>query len=96
MNMEILKVVILHKPEEKFRVAQVQKALEMAARMSNMKIDVKKTSDFVAFSNHSFSPTQTPIIFINGKMEYANAVPAPHILKKKLKEIRERSNSIWI
>ena len=90
----LLKVIILHKPEEKYRVGQVQKALEQAARMANVKIAITKTNDFPAFSKYSFNPANTPVIFINGSLEFISAVPQLYLLKKKLKEIRDRGGMI--
>ena len=90
----LLKVVILHKPEEKYRVNQVQKALEQAARMANVKISITRTNDFPAYSKFSFNPANTPIIFINESLEFISAVPQLHMLKKKLQEIRDRGGMV--
>ncbi len=91
----LLKIVILHKPEEKYRVNQVQKALEQAARMANVKITITRSNDFAAFSKFSFNPANTPIIFINESLEFVSAVPQLHMLKRKLREIRDRGSMLF-
>ena len=89
-----LKVEILHKPEEKFRVTQIEKVLQNAARAANIKIVIIRTSDFPAFSNYNFNPAKTPIVFINRAIEFVSGVPVLNVVKKKLVEVRDRDS--WL
>ena len=91
---DAIKVEILHKPEEKYRVNQMVKVINQAASAARIKIEVIRTHDFVAFSNFSFSPSKSPIVFINRTIEFMGSVPNMIVVKKKLIEVRDRAN--WL
>ncbi len=89
---DVIQVVILYKPEEKFRVNSLQRALEMAGRALKVNLEITRTNDFPVYSGYNFNPTNTPVVFINGNLEFVSAVPQVNLLKKKLKEIKERGS----
>ena len=91
----VLKIEILHKPEEKYRVNQIEKILQNAARAANIKIVVVRTNDFPAFSNYNFNPAKTPIVFIERSIEFVGGVPVMTVVKKKLIEVRERGTMLF-
>ena len=91
----VLKIEILHKPEEKYRVNQMEKVIQNAARAANMKVTITRTNDFPAFSNYNFSPAKTPVVFIERSMEFIGGVPSVPMVKKKLIEIRDRGSMLF-
>lgn len=91
---DAIKVEILHKPEEKYRVNQMIKVINQAANSARIKIEIVLTSDFVSFANYNFNPTKTPIVFINKSIEFMGGLPVMFVVKRKLIEIRDRSG--WL
>ena len=91
---DVLKIEILHKPEEKYRVNQIEKIIRQAGNAAKIKIEIIRTHDFPAFSSYSFNPAKTPIVFINRSIEFVGGVPIMFVVKKKLIEVRDRQS--WL
>ncbi len=91
---DVIKIEILHKPEEKYRVNQIEKILKQAANAAKMKVEIVRTTNFPAYSQYSFNPAKTPIIFINKAIEFVGGVPVMLLVRRKLIEVRERD--MWI
>lgn len=69
-------------------IENLERAIQTAAKGVGIEVQITRTSDFSAFSKFSINPAQTPIIFIDGSLEWAGRVPEAEALKRRLAEIR--------
>lgn len=83
-----MKIDILLKPNEDG--VAVERILQIAARNLNIPVQIKKTSNFAAFSNISVNPSMTPIVVIDGNVEFTGKNLDIQTVTKKLSEIRPR------
>ena len=83
-----MKIDILVKPNES--TAQIERLIQTAAVAIKIQVQVTKTSNFIAYSNLSINPSQTPMIIINGNLEFAGRIPDLDLLKKKMAEVLRR------
>lgn len=82
----MIKIDILVQPNQ--RTETLEYVIRNAAKVLNIEIQLNRTSNFAAYSNYAINPSQTPIIFINGSLEFAGKVPELEVFKKKLTEIK--------
>ncbi len=90
-----MKIDILCKKEEMKRTEQVARAIQRAADLSNIRVEIHLTHNFAAFAGHSFNPTQTPIVFINGHFEFSGFDINLPLIQKKLAEIRDKGSQTF-
>ncbi|MFH1359453.1 MAG: hypothetical protein ABIJ41_00255 [Candidatus Omnitrophota bacterium] len=72
-----------------------EKAIKTAARGLNMEIQIMCTSNFAAYTKHSINPSQSPIVLINGNVEFTSQIPDPETIKRKLTDIRNQAGSLY-
>ncbi|HOW36151.1 MAG TPA: thioredoxin family protein [Candidatus Omnitrophota bacterium] len=82
----MVKIDILIKPGEKCE--HIERIILMAAQFQKMEVKITRTSNFAAYAQCAINPSQTPIIIINGNVEFAGRSPEPEILRRKLAEIK--------
>ena len=83
-----MKIEILAKPTDS--TAHVERLIRTAATALRVQVEVSKTSNFTAYSHLAINPTLTPIIIINGSVEFAGRAPELEILKKRIAELIHR------
>ncbi len=93
-----MKVEILAKPDQVAKMEAMATAIRQAAKNANVQVQISFSNDFTAFSQHSFNPAATPVIFIHGKMEFQGEVPPLQLIQKKFVELKEKGvdSSNWI
>ena len=84
----MIRVDILSQPSEKPQ--NVENVIRFAAKQVGIEVQVNHTTNFAAYSQFAINPSQTPIIFINGSLEFAGRVPEINLLKLRLAEIRNQ------
>jgi hypothetical protein len=82
----MIKIEILVQPSEKPQ--NVENVMRLAATQVGVQLQITVTNNFAAYSRYAISPAQTPIIFINGNLEFAGRVPELNALKRRLVEVR--------
>lgn len=80
-----MRIDILKKPEENCQY--LVETLTFAVKKVNLTAEINVTHNFAAFPDLSVSPSQTPIVFINGSVEFVKTIPPIADLQKKLLEI---------
>lgn len=80
-----MRIDILIKPGEK--CDHHESILGQAARAVNVKVEIKRTSNFAAFSHCAINPSQTPAIIINGNVEFTGRSLELEAVKKRLTEL---------
>ena len=83
-----MKVEILAKPSEP--TGHLERLVQNAASSMKIQVQVFKTNNFSAYSHLAINPTLTPIIIINGSVEFAGKPPEFEVLKKRFAEIIRR------
>jgi len=83
--MVTLKIDILVKPREK--TDKVERIINDCAKLANIKIQLNRTSNFALYTQHAINPSMTPIIIINGSVEFAGSQLIPGAVKRRLKEL---------
>ena len=83
--MPLLTIEILSKPDE--RVENIERTLRMAARSNNIDLSITHTHDFRRYSHHAINPSVTPIVIIEGNVEFAGKGADMDIIKRRLAEI---------
>ena len=87
----MMRVEILCKKDELAKGHTVSRAIERAAQLCNIPVQITITHNFVAFANSSFNPANTPAVFINNSLEFSGNEINLGILQKKLKELNSRA-----
>ena len=90
-----MKVEILGKREDKIKMDNAALLIQRAALSLNIPVEITLTHQFAGFSGHSFNPTQTPIVFIDGHIEFAGVSLQLPVVVKKLNEIRSRGSQTF-
>ncbi len=83
--MSALKIDILSKPEEK--VDHIAYVIRLAAQSANVPIQLSTTNNFAAFSHCAMNPSQTPVVIINGHVEFSGKAIELEAVKRKLTQI---------
>ena len=83
-----MRIEILAKPNEP--TVHIERLIQLAAMALKIQVQVSKTSNFAAHSQFAINPSQTPIIIINGSLEFAGKAPELEMLKKRFAEIIRR------
>ena len=81
-----MKIDILIKPGQD--PSQMENVFKVAANLAGIPLQINRTSNFAAFSNCSVNPAMTPIVIINGQVEFAGGLPNVDLVKKRLIELR--------
>ncbi len=81
----MLEVNILVKPGEDS--LHSERLIRRAAANLKIPVKVNHTSNFRAFTHLAVNPSQTPIIVINGNVEFAGPVVDIELVQGKLAEI---------
>ncbi len=82
----MLKIDILVKSYE--NCEKLESKINLAARLLNLEVTVNKTSNFTAFSALAINPSQTPVVIINGHVEFAGRTPELDVISRRLAEIQ--------
>lgn len=82
----LLKIEILGKAEDKTKMEQVAKMIRQAATVANVIVEISFTHNFGAFSSHSFNVAKTPIVFVDGQLEFVGMELNLGVVIKKLTE----------
>ena len=90
-----MKIDILGKKEDSIKMRQVANMFQRVSDLVNQKIEINLTHDFSAFVGHSFNPAKTPIIFINGQIEFAGIAPDFKLIQSKIIQIRDKGSDIF-
>ena len=85
-----MKIVILGKPEDKVKMEQMTAIFKQGAGNLNILVNINLTHNFAAFSAFALNPARTPIVFIEGSLEFSGPVPSLDVIEKKLKEFRSQ------
>lgn len=85
----MIKIDILTKPGEKYD--HIERIIRMTAEIQKMPVQITHTNNFAAYAQCAINPAQTPIIIINGNVEFAGRSPEPDVLRRKLAEIRSHT-----
>ena len=80
-----MRIDILSKPNE--NCDYVERIVKIAAKTTNTEVQITRTSNFAAYSHCAINPSQTPIVIINGSVEFAGKVLELEAVKKRLAEI---------
>ena len=81
-----IKIDILVKPNQ--NCDHLESKIALAAKMLNIPVQIKQSSNFAAFSGYAINPSQTPIVIMNGNVEFAGQVPELDVLTRRLSEIQ--------
>jgi len=87
--MAFLKIDILTKPNE--RTDSVERIIREAAKMANIQIQLNRTSNFALYTQHAINPSMTPIIIINGSVEFTGLKLEILAVKRRLEEVAFRA-----
>ncbi len=90
--MAVMRIDILSKKGEENKVKFFTTGLQRAAQLANIQIDINTTQNFSAFGGHSFNPSKTPIVFINGHVEFMGEMPGVPVLQVKLCQLRDKGS----
>ena len=90
-----MNIDMLFKKDEENKVKLFVTGLQRAADLANIKITINTTQNFNAFGGHSFNPSKTPIVFINGHFEFAGEMPGVPVLQAKLSQLRDRGSETF-
>jgi len=82
----MINIVILAQGSAKTQ--DVENIIRLAAKQIGAEVQINRTNNFAAYSNFAISPAQTPIVFINGSLEFAGRVPDLNLLKLRLTELK--------
>lgn len=67
----------------------LKKTVERALMITGAEATIRHVTNFSEFSRYSVNVSQTPILVINDKVEFAGQVPPVDILCRRISEIRE-------
>ena len=90
-----MKIESLGKKEDLRKMEQVAKAIRQVATVTNVVPEIIMTHNFAAFSSHSFNVAKTPIVFINGQIEFVGLELKSGVIIKKLTEVREKGSQTF-
>jgi len=85
--MAVLKIDILTRPNQNCDL--LESRLKLAVTLLKLPAEIKRTSNFSAFTGCAINPSQMPAVIINGYVEFAGEVPALDMIKRRLEEIRQ-------
>ena len=80
-----MNIEILVKPKES--TIPIERVIQTAASALKIKVQVVRTNNFEAYSHLAINPTLTPIVIIDGKVEFAGKAPNVAFFTKRLAEI---------
>ena len=83
-----MKIQILGKMEDKPKMEGVANLLRQAAVKVNVPVEITHTHNFSAFSQFAVNPAKTPIVFIDGHLEFAGVETQLPTIIHKLTQIR--------
>ncbi len=95
MKGEPMRVDILGKVEDKAKMEYVANLFRNAALKLHLKIEINETNNFSAFAKHSFNPALTPVVFIEGEIEFHGTAIQYNIIEKKLSDIRDKGSQVY-
>ena len=84
-----MKVQILGKLEEKPKMDEVAGLIKQAAVKVNVPVEISHTHNFAAFSQFAINPAKTPVVFIDGHVEFAGVETQLPTIIHKLTQIRD-------
>lgn len=91
--MGIIKIDILSQKDlagqKKADIAEY--VIRQAAKVTKIEVQITRTSNFAAYSAHAINPSQTPVIIVNGNVEFAGRAPEPDAFRKRLAQIKNLS-----
>ena len=90
-----MKVDILGKTEDKLKMEDVERKIKAAAAKTNVPVQIHMTNNFRAFAQHSFNPSLTPIVFMDGEIEFQGSVQDVAIIQQKLIELRDKGSQTF-
>lgn len=85
--MAVLKIDILTRPDQDCRL--LESRLKLAVALMKLPAEIKRTSNFAAFTGCAINPSQVPAVIINGNVEFAGDVPDLEMIRHRLEEIRQ-------
>lgn len=83
-----MKVDILVKPEEK--CDHIERVIVAASKATNIPVEIHRTSNFALYSHCAINPSQTPVVIIQGNVEFAGKTLNLEAFKKRLTELAYR------
>lgn len=90
-----MKIEILGKKEDQMSMQNTAKLFQRISSMLGIRAEITLTHNFKGFMGTSFDASKTPIVFINGKVEFAGNVPNQKILQLKLTQLRNQGGDLF-
>ena len=90
-----MKVDILGKKEDLRRMQQAVNLFQRAGEINKIKLEINMTHNFSAFAGHSFNASKTPIIFINGQIEFTGIDLDLKVIQKKIIQLRDKGSELF-
>jgi|GEM_PF-1739068 len=88
-----LRVEILAKPDDAKKCDEMERTLKIAAHASRVQIEINRTNQFGRFSQLAINPAQTPVIIIDGNIEFSGRRLDFEMIKQRLYELAFRKGS---
>ena len=83
-----MKIEILGRKEDLIKMQSTLKVLQRAVTAGGIQADIRLTHDFRAFAGAAFNPAKTPVVFINGSVEFSGNVPEMKSLLVKIQQLK--------
>ena len=89
----LLKIDILAKLDDSKRCDEIERLIKMASYSTKVQVQLNRTNQFARFSHLAINPAQTPIIIINGGIEFVGRKLDIDSVRQRLMEIAYKQES---